>query len=98
MRWGPDPSSMQTPTPDLELMNWKNTKVVGNAVVAFHLRSDYLFGEAPSRETNAAGYLMRMCEDTLQSNTGQRGKKRGEYIRTRVPFVDRPHTWSPRSL
>lgn len=56
---------MQTSTPYQELLNWKNTKVEGNAVVAFHPDSDHLSREAPTRETNAAGYLMRTCEATL---------------------------------
>ena len=58
----------------------------------FPLHSDYLFREAPARETNAADYLMRMCERTLQSPPGGQLEKSGGYIRARVQvlFVDRP--------
>jgi len=39
----------------------RDCKIKGNAVVAFHFRADYLFGDGPTRETNAAGYLIQMA-------------------------------------
>ena len=38
---------------------------------------DRLFGEAPTRETNAAGYLIRIRENTPQSEPGGETGKRG---------------------
>jgi hypothetical protein len=60
----------------------------GNAVVAFHPHSDYLFGEAPTRERNVAGYLIRTCESTPQSEPGGQSEKNGGNIST-VPT----HGW-----
>jgi hypothetical protein len=67
-------------TPHQWPLNWSNAKVKGNAVVAFHPHSDYLFREASTRETNEAGYLMRMCEGTPQSETGCQSEKWGIYV------------------
>lgn len=53
---------------------------------------DHLFGEAPTRETDEAGYLIRMRNQNLVV-------KKGGYTRTRVRVlvIDHPSTWSLRS-
>jgi len=62
----------KTSTPYLVLLNCSREtyKVRNNAVVAFHLQMDHLFSEAPTREKNAAGYLIRFHEGTPQSEPG----------------------------
>ncbi|KAF9650175.1 hypothetical protein BDM02DRAFT_1472273 [Thelephora ganbajun] len=83
-----------------ELHERGHTKVKGNAVVAFHLHTDHFFEEAPTRETNATGYLIQVYKGTPQSEPGGESEKKGGYIRTRVRVlvIDHPRTWLPRSL
>lgn len=64
------------PTPYLELLNCTSEAVKLRATPWWHLTSDYLCGE-PTRETNEAGYLIRM-EGTPQSELGE-SKTRGIY-------------------
>ena len=73
--------------------------VGGNAVVAFKFHMDRLFGEASTRKTNAAGYLIRIRESTPQLEPGGKTEKKGGYTRTRVRVlvIDHPCAWSPRS-
>ena len=47
-------------------------------MVAFRFHMDRLFGEAPTRETNAAGYLIRIHESTPQSEPGSETGKKGD--------------------
>ena len=47
-------------------------------MVAFRFHTDRLFGEAPTRETNAAGYLIQIREGTPQIEPGGETGKRGD--------------------
>lgn len=55
-------------------------KIKGNAVVAFHFHMDHRLSEAPTRESNAAGYLIQMREGTPQSGPGGESEERGEDV------------------
>ena len=66
-------------------------KIKGNAVVASHFHMDHRLSEAPTRETNAAGYLIQMREGTPQSEPGGEGEEKGEvYQNATTSFRRRP--------
>jgi len=70
----------------------KPHKVKGNAVVAFKFHMDRLFGEASTRKTNAAGYLIQIRESTPQLEPGgeTEEKKGGVYQNTSTGSGHRP--------
>jgi len=80
-----------------ECVPWRGRKVKGNAVVAFHFHADCLFGEGPTRETNAAGYLIQMANVPRNQNLVV-GVKRG-WTEHECQFWSStvPCTWSVRS-
>lgn len=85
-------------TPYLELLNWVGEAIKLGAMPLWHyFHTDDPFGDGPPRETNAAGYLIRMAK--VPRNQDQVVKVKRGIIRTRVRVLvlRPPRTWSPRS-